>query len=82
MPMYEYRCADCGSEFEQLVSFNTPAEDVDCPNCGAYEASRTLSIFAVGSGIAAPMGEACEAPVAAPPTSTCGHGMCGLHDSA
>lgn len=32
MPIFEYRCSDCGTQFEKLVR---RAEDaVECPQCG------------------------------------------------
>ncbi|HOZ06859.1 MAG TPA: zinc ribbon domain-containing protein [candidate division Zixibacteria bacterium] len=47
MPLYEYKCLDCGKDFEELVSADQ--EEVPCPACGSQEASRRLSTFAWGS---------------------------------
>jgi putative FmdB family regulatory protein len=45
MPIYEYRCAGCGREFELLVRSSTiPA----CPECGGRELKKKLSAFAIG----------------------------------
>ena len=44
MPLYEYRCGDCGHQFEALV----PAGQADaehCPDCGS-ETRRLLSLVA------------------------------------
>lgn len=41
MPIYEYVCKQCGSEFEELV-FND-AETVACPECGAADAEKLMS---------------------------------------
>src|SRR5229473_3349809 len=41
MPLYEYRCRDCGKEFEALIlpSFsNVPA----CPACGSTKLEQLL----------------------------------------
>jgi putative FmdB family regulatory protein len=46
MPMHEYRCRDCGNEFEMLVR----ASDVPaCPSCESRHLDRLLSMFAVSS---------------------------------
>jgi len=33
MPLYEYRCDDCGHRFEKIVKFSDPPLEV-CPSCG------------------------------------------------
>jgi putative FmdB family regulatory protein len=33
MPIYVYRCADCGEKFERLQKLSDPDPDV-CPHCG------------------------------------------------
>jgi len=49
MPMFEYKCPDCGHKFEELVSGGT--EQVPCPNCGSEKPERLISTFAAsGSG--------------------------------
>jgi len=45
VPLYEYRCAGCGSEFEALVATAAQADQERCPGCGA-EARRLLSLVA------------------------------------
>ena len=46
MPIYEYRCRDCGHPFEALVrSSDEPA----CPACSSHDIERLLSMFAVSS---------------------------------
>lgn len=44
MPLYEYRCAGCGAEFERYVS--TAAGAVACPVCASPDVKRKLSLFA------------------------------------
>jgi len=49
MPIYEYKCRDCGLKFEELVY--TDSAEVRCRNCGSEKAERLLSGFATsGSG--------------------------------
>jgi putative FmdB family regulatory protein len=45
VPLYEYICRACASDFEQLVRRDdAPA----CPACGAAEVTRVLSVTAPG----------------------------------
>lgn len=64
MPIYEYSCKDCGSEFETLVrASSTP----DCPNCQSIDLEKKLSVFAT------PAPASSAAPLAAGPCGSCGH---------
>lgn len=42
MPLYEYRCPDCGHEFEQLQKFSDPPTK-DCPECGETNVKKLIS---------------------------------------
>ena len=71
MPLYEYRCADCGHQFEALVPAGR-ADAEHCPSCG-IEARRLLSL------VAAPVrtgGDGAAMPVAGGGGGCCG-GACG-----
>lgn len=46
MPIYEYRCDSCETEFEDLVRLGTPDEEIECPSCGRHDCKRLLSLFA------------------------------------
>ena len=48
MPIYEYRCSDCGHEFELLVGVNQ--ENIACPACEGADCKRILSVFGFASG--------------------------------
>ena len=51
MPIYEYVCMACESHFEELVR---NGEEPDCPDCGAANVRRQLSVFAaIGESAAA-----------------------------
>ena len=43
MPIYTYRCAACGAEFEQLVRSETR---VACPGCQGRKLDRLMSLTA------------------------------------
>lgn len=46
MPIYEYRCDDCGQAFEYLARSMSSTEPVSCPKCGGLRVKRQLSVFA------------------------------------
>jgi putative FmdB family regulatory protein len=51
VPLYEYRCKQCGHQFEKIQSFSAP-EEKECPVCKG-ELERLISAPAVqfkGSG--------------------------------
>ncbi len=41
MPIYEYRCQDCGEKFEKLVRGNSGQPELTCPNCGGLLAAAS-----------------------------------------
>ena len=45
MPIYEYLCASCGYQFEEVQKFNDPPLE-GCPDCGKNAASRQVSMSA------------------------------------
>jgi putative FmdB family regulatory protein len=42
MPIYEYRCAECGHEMEKLQKISDPAL-TDCPACGKPALQKLVS---------------------------------------
>ena len=48
MPIYEYKCGDCGAKCQLLlgvVQMETPQE---CPTCGSIRLNKLVSRFRVG----------------------------------
>jgi putative FmdB family regulatory protein len=69
MPIFEYKCTNCGSFFEALVNSSTE-RDVVCPECGGKELSKQFSTFAASTrSPGKPDQPSC-------PSGTCGTGMC------
>ncbi|MCC7202867.1 MAG: zinc ribbon domain-containing protein [Nitrospirae bacterium] len=73
MPLYEYKCEDCGALFERLVS-QTNIQTA-CVNCGSERVKKQFSVFAAsvshgrsGDMPPSPCGS-CESP---------GRGQCGM----
>ncbi|MEI6290836.1 MAG: zinc ribbon domain-containing protein [Chloroflexota bacterium] len=46
MPIYEYHCNACGSNFELVLRFSDTAKDQVCPNCNDTQIQKKLSAFA------------------------------------
>jgi len=46
MPLYEYKCRDCGTVFEELVGKTVPDSMPLCPKCGSDNCERLFSTFA------------------------------------
>jgi putative FmdB family regulatory protein len=44
MPLFEYRCKDCGEKFETLVL--SSSEEIECPKCGSKKTEKQMSMFA------------------------------------
>jgi putative FmdB family regulatory protein len=70
MPIYEYRCEDCGTKFEKLVRRTAEAGAMECPSCGKSHLQQELSVFAAhanggtkrSAGPACPSGGPCRMP--------------------
>jgi putative FmdB family regulatory protein len=50
MPMYEYRCTECGKKYEQLRRMTEADHDLVCPHCGSKQVQRQVSACAIGGG--------------------------------
>ena len=74
MPIFEYACDDCGTQFEKLVR-RSEANAVRCPSCGQDHLTTQYSTFAAKTnginGNAQPEG-ACGGGM-------CQGGMCGMN---
>ena len=46
MPLYEFVCATCKDDFEELVLGSSAVEGVTCPTCGSLEVKKKISTFA------------------------------------
>ncbi|MBA3659746.1 MAG: zinc ribbon domain-containing protein [Gemmatimonadales bacterium] len=75
MPIYDFRCSDCDTAFQQLVRGETK---VACPSCGARKLERLMSVTARpnGGGNAAPADVSRMGP---PAGGGCCGGGCHMH---
>jgi putative FmdB family regulatory protein len=66
MPIYEYTCEDCESQFEKFVRSMTSNVEVKCPHCGGTHVKKGWSAFATSNtgsglgGVAAPAASSCS----------------------
>ncbi len=65
MPLFEYACRSCGTNFEFLTRADRTPE---CPSCASTELEKQLSVFAVNAGES-------RSSFAAPSAGPCG--ACG-----
>ncbi len=45
MPIYEFKCASCGHQFEELILGHLDMSEICCPKCSKKEVQRLLSVF-------------------------------------
>jgi putative FmdB family regulatory protein len=50
MPLYEYRCPQCGRLFTKLQAVGASEADTMCPSCNHRGATRQVSAVASVSG--------------------------------
>lgn len=64
MPIFEYKCLKCESEFEKLV-LGSSENGVNCPDCQSREIERLFSSFngvsRASDGSTRPMSSGCSA---------------------
>ena len=73
MPLFEFKCRDCGTTFEKIVPSATT--QVACKECESSEVEKLLSVFAVGASSHS------KPAFDDGPCSSCGaaqRGMCGV----
>ena len=46
MPIYEYKCTECGNTFSRLRSIGASTDGTRCPKCKNENVERLLSSFA------------------------------------
>ncbi|MGQ9584143.1 MAG: FmdB family zinc ribbon protein [Anaerolineae bacterium] len=56
MPIYEYRCEECGEEFEKFVRSMRGGEEVRCPRCQSAKVQKRISLCGAASSSGARAG--------------------------
>lgn len=53
MPLYEYRCKDCGEVFEKMMRWSEADRSPSCPKCQSQDTQKKMSqIASFGSSAA------------------------------
>lgn len=76
MPIFEYKCNDCGEVMEFLEK-SGKLQKHKCGKCGSTNMQKMLSGFAVGQNKSSNPCDVCPGPSQAECEGMCG-GMCGL----
>jgi putative FmdB family regulatory protein len=50
MPIYEYKCKDCGKHFESIRPMSEADKKIECVQCKGNNTHRQLSVFNARSG--------------------------------
>lgn len=80
MPVFEYKCKDCGTKYEILHKSGSNLEEVFCPNCKSTEYKKLLSSFSPSMGSSSSHSHGgCESGACGLPEGGCASGMCGLN---
>jgi putative FmdB family regulatory protein len=75
MPIYEYRCSNCGTISEFLVGIGAKNQSLSCKQCGSLKLEKTISISHSLRGEKRQSGHTCcgkEERCSTPPCSTGG----------
>jgi len=59
MPIYEYRCRDCGERSEYRVSAQTETAALSCRSCGGSKLEKLISAPVISSGRSVKSGQTC-----------------------
>lgn len=63
MPVFEYRCKDCGHVFEYFIIGSGDEHVIKCEKCGSQNVEKNFSSFATfGSSSSSSGGSSCASP--------------------
>lgn len=74
MAIFEYKCNQCGADFELLVNSSTV---IACKSCGSGDLKKKLSLFGFSSNTENSMPSCADSCSGGFSQGTCGSGMCG-----
>ncbi len=65
MPLYEYRCEQCGQQYESYKRLTGEKKDEKCPVCGGRAVKMGISLF-TAKGSSPGSGSSCGGPRRSP----------------
>ncbi|MCC6604380.1 MAG: zinc ribbon domain-containing protein [Anaerolineae bacterium] len=79
MPMYDFRCKECGHAFTVRASFKEKDAGLqpECPVCYAVETQQVLTVGVVIGQVAGGDTGSLPLPMMSGPACGCGSGGCG-----
>jgi len=78
MPVFDYRCSDCGTVYDVYHKVKEVAEDVLCPQCGSPKHKKLISATSISMGGSSSGSSHSESSCDAG-GGCCGGGSCGLN---
>ncbi|MBW7889037.1 MAG: zinc ribbon domain-containing protein [Bacteroidetes bacterium] len=78
MPVYEYKCKKCSTQYDVFHKGKEIEEDIVCPNCESREHTRLISVTAVSMGSSSSYSSESYSSDSCGSGSCCG-GSCGVN---
>lgn len=79
MPIFEYKCTDCETQYDVLHKGAENPDIVICPSCDSRSHVKKFSSFAASTGSGTVAAPSCESGGCGVPSyNSCAGGMCGL----
>jgi putative FmdB family regulatory protein len=80
MPVFEYKCDECGSKYDFFHKSSLKQDEVTCPKCGSAKSKKLFSAFATANSSDSDFSSSCATGNCSTDYSGgCASGMCGLN---
>lgn len=79
MPVFEYKCKECGTVYDVLHKSSSSKEDVVCPKCSSKKNVKLVSSFSSSFKSDNSSGGCSDGSCGLPSYGGCANGMCGLN---
>ena len=79
MPIYEYKCEECGTKHDFLHKSTTNLGEVTCPECNSKKNKKLFSSFSASMGSSKDYSSCSDGSCGIPSAGSCSTGMCGLN---